>query len=77
MSFIKENADVTPIVDTVFTIVRQAAAAKAEFGEDAVVDATIGSLYDESGKLVAMNSVFDNFNSIDNRIKAKYAGAFL
>ena len=77
MSFIKENADVTPIVDTVFSVVRQAAAAKQEFGEDEVVDATIGSLYDESGKLVAMKSVFDNFNNIDNRIKAKYAGAFL
>lgn len=77
MSFIKENADVTPIVDTVFTIVRQAAEAKAKYGEDAVVDATIGSLYDESGRLVAMKSVFDNYNDIDNRIKAKYAGAFL
>lgn len=77
MSFIRENADVTPIVDTVFTVVRQAAEAKQKFGEDAVVDATIGSLYDEDGKLVAMKTVFENYDRIDDRRKAKYAASFL
>lgn len=77
MSFIKANLDVTPIVDTVFTVVRQAAEAKAKYGNDAVVDATIGSLYDESGNLVALKTVFDNYDALDSRVKAKYSSAFL
>ncbi len=77
MSFIRENADVTPIVDTVFTVVRAAAEAKQKYGADKVVDATIGSLYDESGTLVAMKSVFKNLDEMDDKKKAKYAAAFL
>ena len=76
MSFIKETHDVTRVVDTVFAVNRKATKAKQIYGNDAVIDATIGSLYDEEGNLVALKTVFDNYNAIDNKIKAKYAADF-
>ena len=76
MSFVRKTANLTPIVDTVFSIVKLAQQDKLEHGKDHVVDATIGSLYDETGTLVAYHSFFDYYNSIDNKIKAKYASSF-
>ena len=77
MNFIKESADKNPIVDTVFAIVRKAAAAKEAFGAENVVDATLGSLYDESGNLVAMESVFKSFDEVTPKQKGGYAAGFL
>ena len=77
MNFIKESADKNPIVDTVFAIVRKAAAAKEQYGAENVVDATLGSLYDESGNLVAMKSVFASFDEVTPKQKAGYAAGFL
>lgn len=76
MRFVKNEVNTTPIEDTVFVIVEKANKAKAEYGNDKVVDATIGSLYDENGKLVAFDSVFTPYNEIPKEIKAKYAGSF-
>lgn len=76
MSFVKKAVNTTPIEDTVFAIVAKAAAAKQQYGKDQVVDATIGSLYDESGKLVAFQSVFTPYDAIEKERKAKYAGSF-
>lgn len=76
MNFIKESADKKPIVDTVFTIVEKAKEAKEKVGEEHVVDATIGSLYDETGKIVAFNTVFNNYDAISKEVKAKYAQSF-
>lgn len=76
MTFTRKSADLTPIEDTVFAVVRMAKKDKEENGEDAVTDATIGSLCDESGKLVAYPSVFDHYNKIDSRTKAAYASSF-
>ena len=50
MNFVKESVNQTPIVDTVFSIVAKAKEAKAKVGSENVVDATIGSLYDEIGR---------------------------
>ncbi|NBK98483.1 MAG: aminotransferase class I/II-fold pyridoxal phosphate-dependent enzyme [Erysipelotrichia bacterium] len=75
-TFIREHVDAKPIVDNVFAIVKLANAAKEKFGAENVVDATIGSLYDEAGKLVAFDSVFTHYNEIENRNKAKYAASF-
>ena len=77
MNFIKESADKNPIVDTVFAIVRKANAAKEEFGAENVIDATLGSLYDEAGNLVAMKSVFSSFDEITPKQKGGYASGFL
>lgn len=76
MRFVKEHVNMTPIEDTVFAIVKKAAQAKQEAGEENVVDATIGSLYDENGTLVAFDSVFTPFEQIDKKVKAAYAGSF-
>ena len=76
MSFVKESVSQKPIVDTVFTIVKKAKGDKVKSGEDAVVDATIGSLYDEEGNLVALDSVFSSLKNLDNRILAAYAASF-
>lgn len=76
MSFVRKTANLTPIVDTVFSIVKLAQQDKMENGPEHVVDATIGSLYDESGTLVAYKSFFDHYNAMDNKAKAKYAASF-
>ena len=76
MTFVRKSADLTPIVDTVFSIVSKAKEDKAKNGDDAVVDATIGSLYGEDGKLVALDEVFNHYDSIDHRVKAAYASSF-
>lgn len=77
MSFVKKNVNRVPIEDNVFAIVKLAKAAKDQYGDDAVVDATIGSLYGEDGVLVAFDSVFQPYDAIDKKVKAKYAGSFV
>ena len=76
MSFTKKSADLTPIVDTVFAIVSLAKKDIVENGADVVTDATIGSLYNEEGQLVAFDTVFDHYDAIDHRVKAAYASSF-
>ena len=76
MRFVKEQVDLKPIVDTVFAIVKKAKEAKQEIGEENVVDATIGSLYDEHGKIVAFDSVFSTLKQLPNEVMAAYAGSF-
>lgn len=76
MNFIKDSANKTPIEDTVFAIVEKAKVAKQKVGNENVVDATIGSLYDENGNLVAFNSVFDTYDAIKKETKAAYAASF-
>ena len=76
MSFVRKTANLVPIVDTVFTIVSLAQKDKMENGPEHVVDATIGSLYDETGNLVAYQSFFEHYNAMDNKNKAKYAASF-
>jgi len=77
MNFIKNSADKNPIVDTVFTIVRKAVAAKEQYGAENVTDATLGSLYSEDGNLVAMESVFKSFDEVSPKQKAGYASGFM
>ena len=76
MNFIKESADKKPIVDTVFAIVAKAKEAKEKYGDENVIDATIGSLYDEQGHIVAFHSVFESFDQIPAAQKAAYADSF-
>lgn len=76
MTFVRKKANLTPIVDNVFRIVKLAAQDKEKNGSENVIDATIGSLCDEQGKLVAFDSVFNHYDTIDHRTKAKYAASF-
>ncbi len=77
MSFIKDSANRTPIVDNVFVIVDMAKKAEAKLGKDAVINAAIGSLYDEDGTLSAMDIVYDTLKNIDNKKMAAYAASFV
>lgn len=72
MSFIRSDADLKPIVDTVFSV---AAKARQDLSPE-TVNATIGTLYGEDGKLVALRSVFDHYDALDQRVKASYAVSF-
>lgn len=77
MVFTRKSADLTPMVDGVFAIAQLAREDKAANGEENVVDATIGSLYSEDGKLVALDTVFDHYDAIDHRVKARYASGII
>ena len=77
MTFIKKSADLVPIVDTVFAIVKLAKEDKEKNGPENVIDASIGSLYGEDGELVALSTVFDNYDKIPHEVKASYASSFL
>ena len=74
--FIKSSIDQTPIEDNVFKIVSLANEDIAKIGKENVINGTIGALYDEQGQLVALDSVFDTYNHIENNQKAKYAASF-
>lgn len=76
MSFVKDSVNRSPIVDTVFVIANRAKQAKAELGKENVVDATIGSLYTEEGKLATMDVVFQTLKSLDDAQMAAYASSF-
>lgn len=71
MKFIKNNTDCTKIVDTVFPVLSMANEDKSEDK----VNATIGSLCDENGQLVALDSYYSYFKQLDNRVFAKYSEA--
>ena len=75
MTFVRNSADLSPIKDEVFGVAIAAKQDK-EQNRDIVTDATIGSLYDEEGNFVALNSVFDHYDEIDHRTKGAYAASF-
>lgn len=77
MNFVKDSVNQQPIVDTVFTIVAKAKEAKEKYGADQVVDATIGSLYNEEGQLVALDSVYNSLKNLDNKVLASTQQALL
>lgn len=77
MSFVKNNVDTAPIEDAVFAIVKKAKEDIKKIGADNVVDATIGSLFNEQGKLVAFDSVFTPYDHIAKEAKAAYAASFI
>lgn len=76
MSFTRSSLDPSPIVDTVFTVAKQAKEDILKNGEENVINATIGSLYDEDGQLVALKSVFNHYDALSHQIKASYAMSF-
>ena len=76
INFTKKNIDHSPIRDSVFSVAAKAARAIKIYGKDNVVNATIGTLYNEEGELVALKTVFDTYNNIPAVEKAKYAQSF-
>lgn len=72
MSFVRKSTSLKPIKDTVFAVADAAAKDK----DPSTCNATIGSLYDENGQLVAYHSVYDHYDTISPIHKAKYAASF-
>ena len=74
--FTKKEKDTSKLIDTVFKIASLAKKAKKELGNDKVIDATLGSLYDEDNNLVTLNSFFNTYRNLDNSDYAKYSSTF-
>lgn len=59
--------------DPIFAISGRAKAAQAELGRENVIDATIGAIMDDEGKLLCFDSVYDVLKSLPNEKIAAYA----
>lgn len=75
MKFASNRYPSNRLKDTVFAVSNAAEKDRLQH-PDEVINATIGSLYDESYNLVAYTSVFDSYNSIPSQKKAAYAASF-
>lgn len=64
------------LVDKVFSIAKKAKDAAAKYGDEKVVNATIGSLYSEDGKLVVLKAVDKAYRELPPEEFAGYASAF-
>ena len=73
-TFLNKLSDGKVIVDKVFKAAVAANIAKGTYG-DKVVDATLGTLFDEEGVFVAFDSVWKTYETIDKIQKAKYASS--
>ncbi len=71
--FFKEGKDLTKFADNVFSV---NAAAKSD-KDESKVNATVGSLFDENGQLVALKSVYKCFDKVSDIDKAAYAKSSL
>ena len=64
------------LVDKVFSVAKKAKEAAEKLGDEKVVNATIGSLYNEEGKLVVLKSVTETYKELPPEEIAGYASAF-
>lgn len=64
------------IVDKVFSVAKKAKEAMEQLGEDKVINATIGSLYSEDGKLVVLKTAMDVYKELPPEELAGYASNF-
>ncbi len=72
--FLNELCDGKKMVDKVFKAAVAANEAKVKYGDE-VVNATLGTLFDEDGVFVAFDSVWKTYETIDKIQKAKYASS--
>jgi len=75
MKFTKQNIDDTPLKDNVFAIDKLAREASEKYGDENIVNATIGSLYTEDGVIAAFDTVYNTYNKISKEDKAQYSQA--
>ncbi len=59
--------------DPIFNISERAQKAVKEFGKENVINATIGALTDDDGKLITFDTVFDEYKALPNSEIAAYA----
>ena len=59
--------------DIIFNLSERAQRAEKLVGKENVINATIGALMDDEGKLITMKSVYDEFKSLPNNEISAYA----
>ena len=69
----RSNGRVIPLEDKIFGISSRAKAAIARKGKDKVINGTIGSLLDDDGELVVLESVDEVFKHLSPKDYAEYA----
>ena len=69
----RSNGRVIPLEDKIFGISSRANAAIARKGKDKVINGTIGSLLDDDGELVVLESVDEVFKHLSPKDYAEYA----
>ena len=73
MSFINKSKKEIVYTDNVFLSFNLANQAREKYGVKKVIDATVGTLYDENKKIVSFNTVFNCFNKdVADEVKASY-----
>ncbi|MCF0115726.1 MAG: aminotransferase class I/II-fold pyridoxal phosphate-dependent enzyme, partial [Erysipelotrichaceae bacterium] len=77
MTFTKKSANLVPLTDPVFSVVKLAKEDIAANGAENVINATIGSLYGENEKIVALETVFNHYDEIAKESKAAYAASYI
>lgn len=75
MSFLNQASNGKKMVDKVFKAAIKAKEDREEYGDDLVVNATLGTLFDDAGTFVAFDSVWSTFNDVPSIQKAKYAAS--
>lgn len=73
MFFASQNGRDIPKEDKIFGISNRAKAMIAKEGKEKVVNATIGALLDDQGKLIVLSSVSELFRTLDMAQCAEYA----
>ncbi|MDY6065438.1 MAG: aminotransferase class I/II-fold pyridoxal phosphate-dependent enzyme [Finegoldia sp.] len=68
-----ENASWPKEEDPIFAIAERADNAIRDLGRDKVINATLGSLYDDDGNLITLNTVFDELKHLRNDEIAAYS----
>lgn len=63
--------------DKVFSTARRAKEAAAKYGDENVVNATIGSLYDEDGNFAVLNTVMEVYRKLPAEEITNYATSFI
>lgn len=73
MIFASQNGRNIPREDKIFGISNRAKARAGREGKDKVVNATIGALLNDDGKLIVLSSVDEVFRSLTPQDYAEYA----
>lgn len=68
-----KNASWPSEEDPIFAIAERASNAVKNLGRDKVINATLGSLYDDEGNLITLDTVFDELKRLDNSEIAAYS----
>jgi aromatic-amino-acid transaminase len=69
----QDNGRIIPLEDKIFALNGRAKALANKIGNDKVINATIGSLLDDDGKLVVLSSVVKVLTHLDPDDYADYA----